>query len=191
MFIYIYIYIYTYCKLDHLSPFMLLMINICRPDLLNCFWIMPREKNLSKWKWLHLARYTTSSFAHSTILPHSIATIAGIGRPMGCHKQTTNAKNRGHAREVSSILIGSGCFMWDIHRYPATKTGHLFYFASRPWKQYELKQAVFLVKFCCDLSCFMLVTLTESWQSGFARWVFFCWIHPERWFATIPLLGVY
>ena len=44
MFIYIYIYIYTYCKLDHLSPFMLLMINICRPDLLNCFWIMPREK---------------------------------------------------------------------------------------------------------------------------------------------------
>lgn len=172
MFIYIYIYIYTYCKLDHLSPFMLLMINICRPDLLNCFWIMPREKNLSKWKWLHLARYTTSSFAHSTILPHSIATIAGIGRPMGCHKQTTNAKNRGHAREVSSILIGSGCFMWDIHRYPATKTGHLFYFASRPWKQYELKQAVFLE----------ILLWFELLHAGNIDWVL------AKWFCQVSFL---
>ena len=57
---------------------------------------------------------------------------------MGCHKQTTNAKNRGHAREAGSILIGSG-----------------------------------RVKFCCDLSCFMLATLTESWQSGFATQVSF------------------
>ena len=179
---YTYLWIYIYIdgctcmyKLDHLSLFnlfMLLMIHICRPDLLNCF-SPPRKKSVQvemvafgKVHHLQLCSLNNSPQIPSQQSQESADRWDAISKRRMQRIEDMHGKL---AVSWSEVVVLCGISI-DIQ----LQNGPLgLYFVSRPWKQYELKQTSSLVKFCCDLSCFMLLTLTESWQSGFARWVFF------------------